>query len=125
MTKSDFSCAETRFFSGSRHCAAVLQTQVPKLCTDLDLSAFYILILGTTSKFTRKNNFLAIGVRFPQPCSSGLRALAACLPRQDHVYSTTDESESFRFHNEKFDEMRCELDSTENPCSFEKYPIPP
>jgi len=47
----------TFFFLGSRHCAAVLQTQVPKLCTDLDLSLFYILILGTYSKFARKNNF--------------------------------------------------------------------
>jgi len=41
------------------------------------------------------------------------------LPRQDHVYKTTDES--FRFHNKNFDEMRCKLDSTENPRSFEKY----
>jgi len=48
------------------------------------------------------------------------RALAAGLPRQDHVYKTTDES--FRFHNKKIDEMRCKLDSTENPRSFEKYP---
>ena len=40
------------------------------------------------------------------------RALAACLPRQDHVYSTTDES--FHFHNKFFDEMRCKQDSTEN-----------
>jgi len=32
------------------HCVAVLQTQVPKLCTDLDLSLLYILILGTYSK---------------------------------------------------------------------------
>ena len=45
------------------------------------------------------------------------RALAACLPCQDHVYSTTDES--IRFNNKKFDEMRCKLDSTENPTSFE------
>ena len=37
MAKSDFSCVETFFFSRSRHCAVVLQTQVPKLCTDLDL----------------------------------------------------------------------------------------
>ena len=44
------------------HCAAVLQTQVPKLCTDLDLSLLYILIFGTYSKFARKNNFLALGV---------------------------------------------------------------
>jgi len=29
---------------GICHCAAVLQTQVRKLCTDLDLSLFYILI---------------------------------------------------------------------------------
>ena len=39
---------------GFCHCAAVLQTQVPKLCTDLDLGLLYILILGTYSKFARK-----------------------------------------------------------------------
>jgi len=33
--------------------------------------------------------------------------------------------ESFRFHNRNFDEIRCKLDSTENPRSFEKYPTPP
>ena len=33
--------------------------------------------------------------------------------------------ESFRFHNKKFDEMRCKLDSTEIPRSFEKYLVPP
>ena len=54
---------------------------------------------------------------------SPARALAASLPRQDHVYKTTDES--FRFHNKKIDETRCKLDSTENPQSFEKYPTPP
>jgi len=53
-SKSDFSCVETRFFPGSCHCAAVLQTQVPKLCTDLDISLLYILILGTYTKFARK-----------------------------------------------------------------------
>jgi len=47
------------------------------------------------------------------------RALAAGLPRQDHVYNPTNES--FRFHNKKFDEMRCKLNSTQNPRSFEKY----
>jgi len=49
--------------------------------------------------------------------------LAAGLPRQDHVYKTTDES--FHFHNKNFDEIRCKLDSTENPRPFEKYPTPP
>jgi len=73
MTNSDFSCVETRFFFGSRHCVAVLQTQVPKLYTDLDLSLLYILILGTYRKFAQKNNFLALGVCFPQPWSSAAR----------------------------------------------------
>ena len=45
------------------------------------------------------------------------RALAAGLPRQDHVYRTTDEA--FLFHNKKFDEMCCKLDSTENLHSLE------
>jgi len=31
------------------HCAAVLFSQVPKLCTDLHLNLLYILILGTYS----------------------------------------------------------------------------
>jgi len=50
---------------------------------------------------------------------SSARALAAGLPRQDHVYKTTDKS--FRFHNKSFDEMRCKLDSTENPRSFLRW----
>jgi hypothetical protein len=50
---------------GFCHCASVLQAQVPKLCTDLDLSLLYILILGTYSKFARKINFLALGVYCP------------------------------------------------------------
>jgi len=45
-------------------------------------------------------------------------ALAAGLPRHDHVHITTDESS--RFHKNKFDEM---LDSTENPRSFKKYTV--
>ena len=50
MPNSDFSCVETRFSPGSRHCAGVFQTQVPKLCTHLDPRLLYILILGTYSK---------------------------------------------------------------------------
>ena len=100
-------------------CATSVLAQVPKLCTDLDLSLLYILILGTYSKFALKNNFLALGVYSSQPA----QALAAGLPRQDHVYKSTDES--FRLHNKYFDEMRCKLDSTENPRSFAKYPTPP
>ena len=33
--------------------------------TDLDLSLFYILIVGTQSTFARENNFLALGVCCP------------------------------------------------------------
>jgi len=80
-TKSDFPCVETRFSPSSRHCASVLQTQVPKLCAGLDLSVFYILILGTYSKFAWKNNFLALGVCFLQPCSSAGRRFAASRSR--------------------------------------------
>jgi len=54
---------------------------------------------------------------------SPARALAAGLPRQDHVYKTTNEL--FRLHNKNFDEIRCKLDSIENPRSFEKHPTPP
>jgi len=66
---------------GFCRCAAVVQTQVPKLCTALDLGLLYILILGTYSKFALKNNFLALGVCFPQPRSSAGRRFAASRTR--------------------------------------------
>ena len=73
MPTSDFSCRRNTFLSGSCHCAAVLFSQVKKKCTDLDVSLLYILILRTY----RKNNFLALSVCFPQPCSSAGRMFAA------------------------------------------------
>jgi len=79
--KSDFSYVKARFFPRFCHRAAVLQTQVPKLCTDLDLGLLYILILGTNSKFARKNNFLSLGVCFLQLCSSAGRRFAASRSR--------------------------------------------
>jgi len=48
--------------SGFCHGTAVLQMQVLKLCTDLDLSLLYILILGTYNKFAWKSNFLTLSV---------------------------------------------------------------
>jgi len=52
---------------------------------------------------------------------SHARALAAYLPRQDHVCITTDEL--FRFHKNEFVEMLCTLDSTGNPrCSRNVQP---
>jgi len=73
------------FFSGCRHCAAVLFSQVPKKCPDLDLSLLYILILGRHSKFAWENNFVALVVYFPRPCSSAGRRFA--VPRSHlHYY---------------------------------------
>jgi len=117
--KFQFFLRAKHFFFGSLHCAVVLFSQMPKICTNLDLSLLYILVLGTNSKFARKIIFWRPAFAFRSPA----RALAAGLPRQDHVYRTIDES--FRFHNIKIDEMRCKLDSTENLRSFEKHPTPP
>ena len=50
---------------GFCHGAVVFQAKEQKLCTDLDLSVFYILILGTYSKFASKIDFLALGVYCP------------------------------------------------------------
>jgi len=97
-------------------CAAVLRTQVPTLSTSLDLGLLYILISGTYSKFARKNIFLSLGVCFPQLRSSAGRRFAASRRSRVQYYN-----EAFRFHNKNFDEIRCKLDSTENPLSFEKY----
>ena len=118
IAKSDFSCVETRFFPGSRHCASAPQMQVLKLCTDLEIqSTFCYLehIANLLEKIISKR--LAFVFRSPA------RELAAGVLRQDHVYKTTDES--FHFHNKQIDEMRCKLDSTENLRSFEKYPTLP
>ena len=90
---------------GCCHCAAVFQMQVPKLCTDPDLSLFYILTLGTYSKFARENNFLALGVCSPQPCSSAGRRFAASRSRVQNYWR------SFRFHNKYFDETRFHWES--------------
>jgi len=65
-------------------------TQAPKLCTDLDLSLLYILIIGKYSKFARKNNFLALGVCFPQPCSSAGRRFVASRSRVQYYRRIID-----------------------------------
>ena len=84
------------FFLGFCHHAEDLKTKVTKVCTDLDLGLLYILILGTYSKFARKNNSIALGVCFPQPCSSADRRFAASRSRLQNyrriVVSTTKSS---------------------------------
>ena len=75
--------------------------QVLKLCTDLGLSLFYILMLRTYSKFARKNYFLALGVCFPQPCSSAGRMFARPRSRvQNYRWIVS-------FPHKKIDEMCC------------------
>jgi len=110
MSNSDFSCGRNTFFFTKVDIAQRFSfSQVPKKCTDLDfiLLCILILMLGTYSKFARINHFLALGVCFPQPCSSA----GAGLPRQNHVYITTNKF--MRFHNDELDEMPFKPDSTE------------
>ena len=86
--------------------------QVPKKYTDLDLSLVYILTPGTYSKFAGENNFPAPGVYFPQACSSAGRRFTASRSRLQ-IYRRI-----ISFSQQKIDEMRCKLDSTENPRSL-------
>jgi len=62
MAKSKIFCGRNAFFE-NRFYSAVLFSQVPKKCTDLDLSLLYNLILGTDSKSAVKNNFLSLCAR--------------------------------------------------------------
>jgi len=93
--------------------------QVSKKCTILILSLLYMLIYDTSGNSLVKIIFW----RSAFASRRHARALAAGLPRQDHVYITTDNF--FRFHNDEFDEISCKLDSTENSWSFKKYSTPP
>jgi len=75
MAKSGFFCGRNAFFFGSRFNSANLSSQVPKKCTDLDLSLLYNLILGNYSKFARKNNFLSLCARRSHRRAALLRTL--------------------------------------------------
>jgi len=68
------------------------------------------------------NSLVMVFQRSAFACRRQARALAAGLPRRNHAYIATDES--FRFHNNKIDEMTRKLDLTENPLWFEKCPNP-
>jgi len=85
-----------------------------------DLSLLYILTFGTYSKFARETSLLALGVCFPQPSSSTGRRFAASRSRLQNYQRIVS------FPQKVIDGMRCNLarDSTENPCSIEKYPTP-
>ena len=61
---------QANIFFGSRHPAAAFGLHILKLCTDLDSTLLYILILGAYGKFVWESKMLALGVGFPQTCSS-------------------------------------------------------
>jgi len=109
-------------FVGICQCTMAFLLQVPKLCTNQDLTLLYSWILVTHSKFAQEKHLIALWHFLPADMFEP-RGLFARLPLQDHVYICTDES--FRFHNNEFDEMPCKLVSTEYPRSFEKYSPPP
>ena len=88
MPKSDFWCGRnTFFFRKSPLCTCSLFANTQKKCTDIDLVLFYILLLGVWSNLPREKKILALGVRFPQPCSSAGHRFAATGPRL-HYYTT-------------------------------------
>jgi len=64
-------------FSPTQRVFLVMSLQVPNVCTDLGLAFLYISMLGTCSKFVRKNKMLALGVCLQQPCPSAGRMFAA------------------------------------------------
>ena len=94
-----FPAGETSFVFAS-HCAAILFSQVPKKCADLDLRLLYIWILGTYSKFARKNNFLALGVWLPADMLAG-------LPGRNHVYFTSINQPTNCFVSITMNWMKC------------------
>jgi len=93
-------------------------TLVLKKCIDLDLSLLIILILGHVADSLWKMILQRSRRLLP----------ADMLERWPHSFRVKITFTSLltnRFVSTKFDEMPCTLDSTENPRSFEKNPIPP
>jgi len=65
-------------------CCSVLLS-VAVCCSVLQyVAVLYILILTTRTTFVRKNKMLALGVCFPQPCSSAGRRFSASRSRLNH-----------------------------------------
>ena len=90
-----FPAGETRFFME----VAIVQRssfrKYPKSAQPYVSVSSIFYTIGTYSKFTRKNDFLAPSVCFPQPCSSAGRRFAASkttftkLPTNLFVSTTT------------------------------------
>ena len=104
----------------SHHCSTVFCLQVLESCTELDLNLLYILISRLYSNFVRENKMLALGVCFPQPCSSAGREFVVDTGRS-HLDCLRPISSC---PQNEFDETLCKLDSTQNPRLFENKGIP-
>jgi len=81
--------------------------QVPKLCTDLDRTLLYMLILTTNSRFIWKNEMPALStcflqplrICFLQPCVSADRMFAASRSRvKSNFLLATQKKNQFFFH---------------------------
>ena len=66
-----------------------------------------------------ENEILALGICFPQQCSSAGRILAASGLYFNYYQQIGS------FPQNRFDEMLCKLNSIENLHSFKKYPTLP
>ena len=100
------------------------QEKVDLRLRDHDTTLEWLIFLGC--RWSTHFHYRWIGIsRQPENEQLGIICIPKWLiiPRQDHVYRIT--FESFRFHNNEFDQMRRELDPIENPRSFDKYPTPP
>jgi len=74
--------------------------QVPKLCTDLHLSLYYILVFGTYIKFACKINLLALGVYCPAGQSAFHRSRSQLKLSEEIESSRSVEDQSCK--NQKY-----------------------
>ena len=81
VTSNSKTCLAAKFVGICQCSVAAFCLQVPKLCTKLDPTLLYILILETYGRFARKNKMLAFSVCLPQPYSSAGHKLAASRSR--------------------------------------------
>ena len=100
-------------FNRKSNQAVAISVQMRRLCTDLDPNLLYIW-----QNWTEILN-AALNVCFWQPCSSAGRMFFTSRSRLDSCWQIVS------FPQNAFDEMICRLGSTENSCSFGKYPPMP
>jgi hypothetical protein len=98
---SIISAGETRFFFRKSPLRSGSPYASTKKWWDLNLSLLYLLILGTYGKFARRNNFLALGVCFPQPW------LLECWPQVCRVKITFILLPTNRFVSTTTNLMKC------------------